>query len=536
MPEALLSHLPVLPVVWPLLTAILLLFIGDAQPLRLQRLIGIGSVLTGAAVAALLLQGAAADVTRVYQVGNWPAPFGIVLVVDRLSAFMLALSSLVALPVLWHASHGWDARGRHFHAMFQLQLMGLHGAFVTGDLFNLFVFFEILLIASYVLLLHGQGAARFRTGLHYVVLNLIASGVFLIGLALVYGLTGTLNMADVALRTAHLAQQSPETATLLQIAALLLLVVFAMKAALVPLHLWLPKTYATSGAPVAALFAIMTKVGIYAILRTHVMIFGPFAAAAFAAQSFLLPMAVLTCAGGVLGALAAHRLARLVAWLTVTSAGTILLGVGQFTEAGLAAGLYYMLHSTLVMAAMFLLVELVSAQRGSAKDRLQPANKVAQPLALGVLVLLGSASAAGLPPLPGFLGKIMLLQSAAGHVGHGWLWAVILLTGFLTLIGLARAGAILFWNVTPAPSGSTVMPAPAATRQLLPSMFLLGCVMLAALYAAPIKYYADATARQLTDISAYAATVLGDRQAQGRSLSTRPYTGHMPATATTQEP
>lgn len=528
---ALLHHLPVLPVVLPMLTAALLLALGDQRRLPLQRTIALLALLLAGSVIGLLLNQAASGTAIAYQLGNWPAPFGIVLVVDRLSAFMLGLTWLVALPVLWYAiSSGWDTRGRYFHAMFQLQLMGLHGAFLTGDLFNLFVFFEILLIASYVLLLHGQGANRLRVGLHYVVLNLGGSAIFLIGLALVYGLTGTLNMADVALRAAELAHHSASQAMLLKITALLLLVVFSLKAAIVPLQLWLPNTYATASAPVAALFAIMTKVGVYSILRTHVMVFGPFAGEAFAAQNLLLPLGALTSVAGVLGALAAHRLARLVAWLTVASVGTILIGVGLYTPAGLSAALYYTLHSTLVMAAMFLLVEVVALQRGTAYDRLQPANKVAQPMMLGLLVLLGSASAAGLPPLPGFLGKIMLLQSSVQHALHGWLWAVILGVGFLTLIGLARAGALLFWNVTSA-SPAPHPPAPATAATLLPGIWLLGAVLLAAVYASPIKHYTDALAQQIYNVPAYAEQVLGPQQAHGISRSTRPYTGQLPTPA-----
>jgi len=315
------DHLPVLTVVLPALTAVLLLLLGDGggdaeqhggARLRWTRRLALGSVLLGAVFAFRLVEQAADGVLAVYRLGEWPAPFGIVLVVDRLSAYMLALVSAVAAPVLWYASGGWDTRGRHFHALFQFQLMGLNGAFVTGDLFNLFVFFEVLLIASYVLMMHGLGRERLRVGVHYVVLNLTASALFLIGVALIYALTGTLNLADLALR---IPQVTGPDAALLQAGALLLLVVFGFKAALLPLAMWLPATYAAASAPVAALFALMTKVGVYAILRVHGVAFGADAgASAFTVQPLLLPLALGTSVVGVLGALAARTLPRLVAW------------------------------------------------------------------------------------------------------------------------------------------------------------------------------------------------------------------------------
>lgn len=524
------QHLPVLPVILPMLTGIALLLLGDERHINWQRAIALCSATLAAMLsAALLIQAAQGDI-HVYHMGNWPAPFGIVLVVDRLSALMLCMVSALAVPALWYACQGWDRRGRLFHPLYQFQLMGLYGAFLTGDLFNLFVFFEILLIASYALLLHGQGKARFRSGVHYVVLNLAGSAVFLIALALVYGLTGTLNMADVALRVMELASQPGEHTTLLRITTLLLLVVFSLKAAIIPLHLWLPNTYASASAPVAALFAIMTKVGIYAILRSQVLVFGPHAGTAFAAEDVLLPLALLTGLGGALGALASHRMSRLVAWLTIASVGTILLGIASLTLSSIAAALYYMLHSTLVMGAMFLLVDIVAQQRGTMEDHLQPANRVGQPVILGLLVLLGAASAAGLPPLPGFLGKLMLLQSTASHHAQIWIWAGILLVGLLTLICLARAGAALFWNVTPvSETTSHHMNSAAQTAtplgRLTPVLVLLGAVILTAVYAAPIKQYADATALQLLDVTGYARHVLGAQQHNGKSTSTIPYTG-----------
>lgn len=520
------THLPVLPVLLPLFTAAALLLMGDeggeanhgSKLLRRRRLLSLASVLLGAVLAGRLMAEAAVGTLTVYPLGGWPAPFGIVLVIDRLSAMMLALTWTIAVPVLWYAAGGWDARGRHFHTMFHFLLMGVSGAFVTGDLFNLFVFFEVLLIASYVLLVHGQGRERFKAGVHYVVLNLVASALFLVGLAIVYGVTGTLNMADLALRVGQLG---PQEAALFKSGAMVMLVVFGLKAAIVPLYLWLPGTYAAASAPVAAMFAIMTKVGVYSIIRVHAVILGEGAGhAALAAEPWLLPVGLLTIALGVLGALAAHSLARLVSYLTVASVGTILTAIGLFTPAALSAALYYMMHSTLVAAALFLLVELVATQRGESGDRLQPAAPVAQPVLLGIMVLLGSASVAGLPPLPGFLGKLMILESSALTPAHAWVWSVVLVTSVLTLVGLARAGAILFWNVLPA-SGQPAHIGSSA-RLTLATLGLLSLSLVLAVAASPLKRYTDATAAQLADRAAYAKAVLGP-VGGAAAQTTRPY-------------
>mgnify|MGYP001627035953 CR=1 FL=1 len=535
-------HAPVLSVLLPSLTAVAMLLLGDhdgpsaqggghadAARLARRRALSLASATLGLLLALALVARADSGELMVYEVGDWPAPFGIVLVVDRLAALMVLLTQAVALPVLGYACGGWDTRGRHFHAIFHFQLMGLNGAFLTGDLFNLFVFFEVLLIASYVLLLHGQGRERLRMGVHYVVLNLAASALFLIGVAMLYSVTGTLNMADMAGKVGQL--QGAEL-RLAQAAALILLVVFGLKAALVPLYFWLPGAYAAASAPVAALFAVMTKVGVYAIVRVHWVIFGLDAGAAtLTAQPWLLPAALLTSVLGVLGALAAHSLARLVAYLTVASVGTIVAGVALFTPATLSAALYYTLHSTVVIAGLFLFVELAAAQRGSVGDRLQPAPAVREPVLLGVMMLFGAASAAGLPPLPGFLGKVMLLQSSAGLPAQPWVWTVVLAVGFLTLIGLARAGVVMFWHVEPA------QPAPSAgsSARLLaaPWAFMVLTVALA-VGAAPVKAYTDAAARQLTDKAGYATAVLA-RQGGPAVPTTRPYDGRVPAAAAQEE-
>ena len=517
------DHLPILPVILPSVTAILLLLIGDSEARRpWARRLALASVVLGAIFAYRLLEQAATGTLTVYRLGDWPAPFGIVLVIDRLSALMLMLTSAVAVPVLWYACGGWDSHGRHFHALFQFQLMGLAGAFATGDIFNLFVFFEVLLIASYVLMTHGLGRERLRIGLQYVVLNLTASAFFLIGVALLYAFAGTLNFADLAVRVPQVIAAGGGEGTVLKAGGLILLVVFGFKAAMVPLAMWLPATYAAASAPVAALFAIMTKVGVYAILRVHGVVFGP-----EHLPAVLLPLALATSVVGVLGALAAHTLPRLTAWLTVASVGTILVAVALHDPAAWSAGLYYLLNSTLVIAGLFLLGELVAAQRGPMADRLEPCSPVAQPALLGLMLLLAAASTAGLPPLPGFIGKLMLLEASLAHPMAATVWVVVLVVGFFTLIGLARAGSVLFWSVRPdVPGGS----AGAAPGLLAPTLALLGMSVLLSVFAAPVQRYTAAAAAQVLDRAAYARAVLGDEAPN----TVRPY--RVPQTAPEVKP
>ncbi len=496
------NHWIIAPILLPLLTGVLMLLVARGA-LRTQRALGLISTLALAGIAGLLFWLAFAGDYGVYALGNWPAPFGIVMVLDRLSALMLLLTALVGLFTLWYACHGADATGKNFHPLFQLQLAGLNGAFLTGDLFNLFVFFEVLLIASYGLLLHGGGAARVRAGLHYVVLNLSGSALFLIAMGILYGLTGTLNMADLALKV---AQAPAEQAALLRTGALLLLVVFALKAALLPLYFWLPAAYSNASAPVAALFAIMTKVGIYAMVRIYTLIFGAEAGvAAHVAADWLLPLALATLLLGMLGALASATLRRLIAYLIVVSTGMLLTAVGLFTTPALGAALVYLVHTTLVSAGMFLLADVIARQRGALGDALTPARDLAQPVLLGALFFMGAMALVGLPPLSGFLGKVIILQAAQGEAQVAWVWGVVLAGSLLGLVALSRAGSVIFWNTAEPTAGGT--PAGAAT--LAPVVILLACSPLLAAFGGEVVAYAHATAEQLAQRNGYIDAVLG---------------------------
>jgi len=295
------NHWIILPILLPAMVAPLIA-LTVRHDIVLCRVFSVASTVLLLLLGGVLMGTTTAEPVQTYNLGNWLAPFGIVLVLDRLSAMLLVLTAVLGLAVVLYAINGWDRAGHHFHPLFQLQLMGINGAFLTGDLFNLFVFFEVLLIASYGLMVHAGGPARMRAGVQYVAINLVGSSVFLVAVGLIYSVTGTLNMAHLALEAGRV---SAADRALLEIGGLLLLLVFAVKAALVPLHFWLPGTYANAPAPVAALFAIMTKVGAYAIIRVYTLIFGAGAAAsAGLAGPWLLPLALITLVGGMAGVLA----------------------------------------------------------------------------------------------------------------------------------------------------------------------------------------------------------------------------------------
>jgi multicomponent K+:H+ antiporter subunit D len=505
------NHWIIAPVVLPALLAPLLAFVMR-HDIVLARAASYVSVVAMAAIAIGLTMLEASGGTQVYFLGNWQAPFGIVLVLDRLSAVMLLLSALLAVVVLWHAiATGWDERGRHFHALFQFQLMGINGAFLTGDAFNLFVFFEVLLIASYGLMIHGGGRARMRAGLQYVVMNLAGSTLFLFALGTLYATTGTLNIADLAVK---LQEMPADDVALVRVAAVLLLIVFAIKAALFPVQFWLPGTYANAPAPVAALFAIMTKVGAYSIIRIYTVVFGPDVAATQGiVTDWLMPAAIITIAAGALGVLGAKRLMPLLAFSVVGSMGTLVLAVSAFTPYAMSTALYYLLHSTVSAAALFLLADLVVSRRGN--DALTAQPPIVQNGLFAALFFAAAIGMTGMPPLSGFLGKLMVMDGVRDQSWMAVAWTAILVGSLITIVGFARAGSVLFWKSTSI-SAPTLAEGAADTSQaervtamqLVPTMAALGVLAVLSIFAGPIAGYMEATAAQLFDSSGYINAVL----------------------------
>jgi multicomponent K+:H+ antiporter subunit D len=501
-------HWIILPVVLPALLAPILGFVMR-HDIVLARIASVAGTALLLAVALVLTSLAAGGETLVYRLGDWPAPFGIVLVLDRLSALMVLLTATLAFIVLIHAvATGWDARGKHFHTLFQFQLMGICGAFLTGDIFNLFVFFEVLLIASYGLMIHAGGRERMRAGLQYVVMNLAGSTLFLFALGTLYASTGTLNIADLA---ARVSQIPPGEAALVRVSAILLMVVFAVKAALFPVQFWLPATYANAPAPVAALFAIMTKVGAYAILRVHTIAFGPDQPGTEGlAGTWLFPAAIVTIALGAMGVLGARRLMPLIAFSVLGSMGTLLVAVAAFSPIATSAALYYLVHSTFAAACLFLVADLVVARR--AGDGLGPAPRTVQNGLFAALFFAGAVAMAGMPPLSGVLGKLLVLDALRTPGQMGWAWTAILAGSLVTIVGFARAGSTLFWRAEPVPSRDAAgppAPAPATPAEIAPSLLAIALLAGLAIFAGPVSAYLGETSAQLHDRAAYVTAVIG---------------------------
>ena len=507
------THLPVAMVVVPMLAAIVCLLLGawskgEAEvALGRQRLVGGLSLALMVGLAASILSQTADGQVFVYRLANWPSPFAIALVVDRLSAIMVGLTAVLALLVHWAASRGEDTKGRFFHPLLQLQVMGLCGAFMTGDLFNLFVFFEILLIASYALLMFGDGATRTRAALHYVILNLVGSALFLIAIGTLYGILGTLNMADLAVKA---GQVSAADVPVVRAAGGLLLVVFGLKAAIVPMGLWLPPTYHAGTTPVSALFAIMTKVGVYAIIRIFIPMFGPHqGAVAGVADPWILWLGMATLVVGTLGAMSATDIKRMVTFLVVASVGTQLTAVGLFTEQGLAAATFYIVHSTFLTAGLFLLAGAIIHQRGELGGRLSAGPVMHQGRALGLLFLVGAMSAAGLPPLSGFVSKALILAATPAE-WQAPVWSVVLVTSFLLLVQLSRVGSVLFWNL--AGDEPPLGPPPSPNTNMMPAVALLSLSVIIAVAGGPIDDFTRATAAQLYDSDVMIDRVITDSE------------------------
>jgi len=536
------QHTPIFSILLPAFTAFILVLLGNPgsgslitdwrQPWR--RGVSHISTLLGLIMAIGYLINSSQGQINVYTLSEWAAPFGIVLVLDQLSALMLVLTYALALPIVWYASKEWDIRGRYFHAMVHFLLMGLSGAFLTGDLFNLFVFFEILLMASYVLLLHGQGKARFQLGVHYVAINLLASAMFLIGLGMIYGSVGSLNMADVARLMPTLAGDEHKLAVA---GGLMLFVVFGIKAAMLPVGLWLPKTYAVATTPVAALFTIMTKVGIYAIIRVNGTVFDD----EYSHQilmNCLLIIGVITSLYGAFGAIGTERLRRFVGFMILSSVGTILIAIAMNSTQAWAGALYYMVHSTLIGAAFYILCGWITSQRGEFKDHFKIAPQMKQNTLVSIVYFIIALMMAGLPPFSGFFGKVFILQ-ASGQSEHQMLIIfTVLLVSLLSILAFTRVGFILFWRSSKPEQDENseefskyeALPSKAPARNDRVIYLLLLSLTAYVVFAAPIYQYNYQTAAQIKTNPIYEAALL-KRDAEGKFISVQPFDpGYLPET------
>lgn len=490
-------NLVITPIVLPMFTAAILVGINK-QRQKLRSFINVFSCFINLLIACALIYWVKDHNTSsafgVYLPANWDIPFGIALLVDRFSALMLLTTSLIGLSAAIYAIARWDRAGAHFQILFQVQLMGINGAFLTADLFNLFVFFEILLAASYGLVLHGSGADRVRAGLHYITINLVTAFFFLIGVALIYNVTGALNFADIAQR---LQTVNPANHDILLAGFGILAIAFLAKSAIWPLNFWLVPAYSTASAPAGAIFAMLTKVGLYIVLRLSTLFFSSSDAQEnqWFAHSWLIYGGMLTIIFGMLGVLSTIRPSRLAAYATLVSSGTILMAIGYGQPSLTTAALYYLPGSTLAIAAFFLIAELVERSRSPEQEhsrspeeeeermvdritlKISDANWKGEietnldeqeeaiigraiPAAIAFLGL-GFASCAlliaGLPPLTSFVAKFGILSALITPFNNDissniavdtsrWVaMALIILSGLFALISFSRSGIRYFW-------------------------------------------------------------------------------------------
>ena len=514
-------------VLFPIVLAGLLAGVDRRFP-DAARIINLAGVSILFAAVAVLLFSPVGNTPVVVELGNWPAPFGIVWVFDRLSGLMLMLTSSVALMALLYAiKTGEDKRGPHFHALFQAQLFGLNGAFLTGDLFNLFVFLEVLLLASYGLLLHGGGKFRTRGGLHYVIINLVGSTLFLFAVGTLYGVVGTLNIADLALK---LPDVPADRVPLVVAAFFLLFTVFLIKAAAFPLYLWLPGAYAYAPVPIAALFAIMTKIGLYAILRVDSAILADNYIGPLPSHDLITPwllwLGLITLLFAAIGVMAARFMRGQVAYLIIASVGTILIALGidgSTRDVAVSGALYYWIHTTILSAGMFLLAGWIMQNRPQQGDTIEPAPPMPNPILIGGLFFAYAIAMAGLPPLTGFIGKVMILFAAVDNPMTVPVFAAILFSSLLLIVALARTGSVIFYqtrvpaakqtgdgNDNPnfsAQEGNTFLPkGPISYAVYLPMALTAAMVI----FANPVTQWLDNTALQIADRQAYVDAVMPD--------------------------
>ena len=519
------QHLIMAPILLPLLVGAILAPLTQGWH-RLKFWLSYASVLAMLATALALIGmtdgGHWQDGMGVYLAANWSAPFGIALLADRLSSIMLLLCAVLALAALHFTRLRWGRIGVHFHTLFQFLLMGINGAFLTHDLFNLFVFFEVMLAASYGLVLHGYNAERIRASMQYIAINLAAALLFLIGTALIYATTGTLNMADLSARVALLAG---EELALFKVGAAVLALAFLTKGAMWPLGFWLPTTYAAASPPVAVMLVLMTKVGAYIVLRLWLLMFSDGAAAGFG-QDALLYGGMLTIVFGAAGMLSTDTAGRMAGYGAIVSSGTLLAVIGYGQPSLVTAGLYYLIGSTVAVAAFLLLIELIDRIRTPRSAMLAltmeayavedtPAEPSGRgvPAAMAFLSLAFAACAlmiAGLPPLSGFVAKFgmfhALLNPADGGAipAAGWsLMALIVLSGLIAVISMMRFGVRTFW------ANAGAEPPKLHRSEVAPVLFLLGLSVLMTVHANALFGYLGRASDDIHRPATYVQRVLG---------------------------
>ncbi|MEJ6527371.1 Na+/H+ antiporter subunit D [Exiguobacterium sp. USCH10] len=454
-------NLPVFPIVIPALAAIIMMFMP--KRVQLQRVMALGALVITAIVSLFLVHTVSTEGIQTLNLGNWQAPFGITLVSDMLSALLVTTSTLLTLFIVWFAVHYFSDsyEGNYLYISMLFLLVGVNGAFTTGDIFNLFVFFEVFLMSSYVLIVLGGRGVQLRESIKYLLVNIIASALFVMSVALLYGVTGTLNLADLAMKIPLV--DNPDVITVIGV---LFVIVFGMKGALVPLHYWLPGAYVVAPTPILAMFgALLTKVGVYSILRTYTLLFdgnGEFL------QTFLMVLAVLTIFIGMTGAIAYNDVKLIIIYNIMIAVGVILYGISVNTQTSLEGSLYYLIHDMIIKAVLFMLVGMMIGITKSGQLRDMGGLITRFPL-FGWTFFLAALSLAGIPPLSGFFGKLLIVS---GGMDEGELFGplLVLLSSLFVLYSVMKIFLNGFWGEAKREYDGPLVP---YTKRLIVPVFLL---------------------------------------------------------------
>lgn len=491
------NNLILMPVIWHLVTGIILIFF--VKNVRIQKSISLFSSLISIGISTAIVYLVDRQGVLTLAVGSWKAPFGIIIVADMLAALLTLTTSIIGAAILVYSFReiGKDREKYYYYSIFQFLLVGVNGAFLTGDIFNLFVFFEVMLMASYVLLVLGGTKGQLRESLKYIIVNVLSSALFVISVAYLYSITGTLNMAQLSERISAVNQPA-----IVSVIAISFLVVFGLKAAIFPLFFWLPGAYYTPPIPVIALFgALLTKVGVYSIFRTYTLLF-------YHDQSFthtiLGVLSLLTILVGVIGAIAYWDVKKIIIYNIVIAVGVITYGISLMNDQAIAGSIFYLIHDMLIKAALFLLIGIMIKVSGTTDLRKMGGLMGTYPY-LAWTFFIAAITLAGIPPFSGFAGKLLILQGAVKSESYGGL-TVILLSSLMVLYSVMRIFIYGFWGKPNSTKGYEKI---SVSSLLAPAMVIVAISIFYGLGTEVIYSYISVAVETLINPEIYIETVLG---------------------------
>ncbi|WP_020007818.1 Na+/H+ antiporter subunit D [Salinicoccus albus] len=491
------SNLIFMPIIVPFfIGALLMLF---AKRHRLQRIISGAASIVVLAISIYLAAAAFQNGVITAEAGDWAAPFGIVLVADSFATLMVLLSSILSVACLFFAftTISPEREKSYFYPFYLFLMVGVNGAFLTGDIFNLFVFFEVLLLASYGLIVHGGTKYQLRESFKYIVINVFSSALFIVAIAWIYSVTGTLNMAQISERVAAMDQTGA-----INIIAVMFFIVFALKGGLFPLYFWLPNSYWGPPAAIAALFGgLLTKVGIYAIIRMFTLIF--YHEPLFTHKGLITVIAGLTMLFGVLGAVSQFDFKRILSYHIISQVGYMVMGLGIFTPLAVAGAIFYIAHHMVVKTGLFLFAGAAEKITGTS-DIKQMGGLFKTHPALAWMFFITAISLAGIPPLSGFFSKFPIILSGFQE-GQHIISAVALLVGLLTLISMMKIFGYAFWGEQKHGEAAAKL---SIGKMLLPAAPLVVLTIVMGIVAEPVFNYSLQIAEQIMDPSIYIESVL----------------------------